>query len=290
MVAGTQAEAGGVDAQGVAGGVLGQRVGGVAGSVEGDHVGHQILTQVAGGDELHAVVAVLASAGHEQIDERCVADLTGAVAEVHREREAVAQQHVAAATAQADSGRGIGQQSVEVGEGCSTQGDALVDVADPGFQVPVPTSGAVARVVVRGRHIRPGPARKLANQDLAGLARADAAAVELDVGPGAQMFSPLLQVLAELANVFGADCAVSQGELSGCTMREHLDRVHLTQLCQRCGNRRQPVFAAVDHNRSDIARKLIQQLFLVFQASIQHQQAACARRCTIVDHASFNLR
>ena len=170
-------------------------------------MGDQVLPEVAGGDERDAVVAVLAGAGHEQVDERRVADLAGGVVEVHREAEGIAQQHVAAAAGQADGGRGIGQQAVEIGEGGGAQGDALVDLADPGFQGPVAAGGAVAGIVAGGADIGTGPARQFADQGLAGRAGADAAAVELDIGAAAQVLAPLLEGLPELVDVVGADRA-----------------------------------------------------------------------------------
>ncbi|MNZ52667.1 hypothetical protein D3C78_705210 [compost metagenome] len=277
LVAGAHAEVGGIDHQGIAAGVLGQRVDGLAVGIEGDHVADQVLPQVVGRNEADAVVAVLAGGGHEQGDEGREAGLGRDVGEVHGEAELVAQQHFRLGGGQRRGRPGVGQQAVEGGEGFGAEGDVAVDQAAADFQIPVAAGCSGAGVVAGGTDIRAGELRQLLDQRAARRAGTDVAAVELDVRTGIQRGAPAVEDIGDLIEVGRGQGAVAQRELPGSAVGEDLDRVDLAQLGEGGGDGRQPVLGGIDHHRLDVGGQVGGELLAVLHAAVEHQQVARGR-------------
>ncbi|MCY1288008.1 hypothetical protein D9M70_370270 [compost metagenome] len=284
LVAGAHAEVGGVDHQRLAVGADRQGVERLAVGVEGEDVGGQGLARIAGGDEGDAVVdlgagAVPPGGREEQVDEGRVAGVGGAVGEGHGEGEGAAEQHVG--TAGEVRGGAGDQQPVVAGQVGGGEGDGLVDLAAADFQFPVAAGRQAAGIVVGGGDVGAGPARQLVDQGPPGAAGADLAAVQLDVGPFAEVVAPLLQALPELADVVAADAGAAQGELAGAAVGEDLDRVDLAQRLQRLFDGGDAVLSGLDHQGLHAGRQLAGELLAVFDAAVDHQQvpgAALGRR------------
>ncbi|MDT4851260.1 hypothetical protein FQZ97_854370 [compost metagenome] len=253
---------------------------GLAVGVEGQDMGDQRLPQVGGGNEGDAIVdlgarAVLAGGGEEQVDEGAVARVGRAVGEGDGEGEGVAEQHIGTA---GEGGAGArGQQAVVARGGHRGEGDGLVDIADLHLQVPIAAGLGAAGIVAGSGDIGAGPARQLVDQGAPGAAFAHLATVQLDVGAFAEGLAPLAQGLGELADVAGGDGGAAQGELPGSAVGEDLDGVHLAQLGERGGNRRQAILAALHHQRLDVTRQLREQLLAAFDAAVEHQQVTAGR-------------
>ncbi len=280
FVAGPQAVSRCIDHNGIAVRILGERMNGVTVGVEGDDERRHWLAQIAGRNEGHAVVTVLARGGQQQIDIWPIAHLRRVVGERDVESNLIAQQDVAARGRNRGDRVRVREQAVVVVQGGRRQRDWPVDLAARDFERPVATQGRAARRVVRSAYRRARDARQFLDQRPAGRPRAYVASIQFNIRARVEIAAPGTQRIGHLRDVGTGKGLVAECELPRRAVGEDLDRVNLAHGCKRGTDSRDGVLAGRDDQYPRIDGQLREQLIAVFDAAVQHDQILWrSRRC-----------